>query len=356
MVYELGWHAGNLTALKIDVAPKLIRKAMVVSRAALFLTAILTVGTAFGADSLCLAFSSFSATNAGFFTAIEEKLFERRGIDLVHLYIASSAVALPAVLTREVDVATLSGETVVRAYHQGAKSLTVVGTQLDKFTFSLYTRPEIKTPQELRGKVLGVSRFGGSLDIALRYGLQQVGLDPKRDNITLVQAGGMPEIMAGLTAGKLDGAMLLSVYAQRGKELGYRELLDLGTLDVSFPQGVTLTTREFLRDKRDLAKRFMAAYLDGLELFFKNPRIGKRALAKFTGVKEERFLDADYSQYTEKYLNKSMSTEPRMLAIVFDRIGVAPGEEREKLFKGLVDNSVLTEARTLRAPTGVKER
>jgi NitT/TauT family transport system substrate-binding protein len=356
MVYELGWHAGNLTALKIDVAPKLIRKTMVVSRAALFLTAILTVGTAFGADTLRLAFSSFSATNAGFFTAIEEKLFERRGIDLVHLYIASSAVALPAVLTREVDVATLSGETVVRAYHQGAKSLTVVGTQLDKFTFSLYTRPEIKTPQELRGKVLGVSRFGGSLDIALRYGLQQVGLDPKRDNITLVQAGGMPEIMAGLTAGKLDGAMLLSVYAQRGKELGYRELLDLGTLDVSFPQGVTLTTREFLRDKRDLAKRFMAAYLDGLELFFKNPRIGKRALAKFTGVKEERFLDADYSQYTEKYLNKSMSTEPRMLAIVFDRIGVAPGEEREKLFKGLVDNSVLTEARTLRAPTGVKER
>ena len=106
--------------------------------------------------------------------------------------------------------------------------------------------------------------------------------------------------MAGLTAGKLDGAMLLSVYAHRGKELGYRELLDLGTLDVSFPQGVTLTTREFLRDKRDLAKRFMAAYLDGLELFLKNPRLGKKALARFTGVKEERFLDADYAQYTEK--------------------------------------------------------
>jgi ABC-type nitrate/sulfonate/bicarbonate transport system substrate-binding protein len=305
----------------------------------------------FAADGVRLAFSSFSATNAGFFTAIEEKLFERRGIDLTHVYIASSSVVLPAVLTREVDFATLSGETAIRAFQQGARSLTIVGTQLDKFTFSLYTKPEIKTPHELRGKILGVSRFGGSLDIALRYGLQQVGLDPKRDNITLVQAGGMPEIMAGLTAGKLDGAMLLSVYAQRGKELGYRELLDLGTLDVSFPQGVTLTTREFIRDKRDLAKRFMAVYLDGLEFFLKNPRAGKKALARFTGVKEERFLDADYAQYTEKYLNKSMTTEPRTLSIVFDRIGVAPGEEREKLFKGLVDNSVLTEARTLRAAT-----
>src|SRR6266508_3813895 len=278
------------------------RKVRVWFTAAVFpLTLLFHTGAAIGTDPVRLAFSSLSATNAGFFTAIDEKLFERRGIDLTRVHIASSSVVMPAVLTREVDLANL------------------------------------------RGKILGVSRFGGSLDISLRYGLQQVGLDPKRDNITLVQAGGMPEIMAGLTAGKLDGAMLLSVYAQRGKDLGFRELLDLGTLDVSFPQGVTLTTREFLRDKRDLAKRFMAAYLDGLELFLKNPRVGKKALARFTGVKEERFLDADYAQYTEKYLNKSMTTEPRMLSIVFDRIGVASAEEREKVFKGLVDNSILAE-------------
>ena len=315
----------------------------------LFAVFVITSARALAAETVRLAFSSFSATNAGFFTAIEEKLFERRGIDLTHVYIASSSIVLPAVLTREVEVATLSGEAVVRAYHQGAKNLVIIGTQVDKFTFSLFTKPEIKTPQDLRGKILGVSRFGGSLDISLRYGLQHVGLDPKRDNITLVQAGGMPEIMVGLTSGKLDGAMLLSVYAFRGRELGYRELLDLGTLDVSFPQGVTLTTREFLRDKKDLSRRFMATYLDGLELFLKNPKAGKKALARFTGVKEEKLLDADYAQYTEKYLNKSMMTQPRMLSIVFDRIGVAPGDEREKLFKGLVDNSALVDANVLRA-------
>jgi NitT/TauT family transport system substrate-binding protein len=315
----------------------------------LFAVFVISPARAVAAETVRLAFSSFSATNAGFFTAIEEKLFERRGIDLTHVYIASSSIVLPAVLTREVDVATLSGEAVVRAYHQGAKNLAIIGTQVDKFTFSLFTKPEIKTPQELRGKILGVSRFGGSLDISLRYGLQHVGLDPKRDNITLVQAGGMPEIMVGLTSGKLDGAMLLSVYAFRGRELGYRELLDLGTLDVSFPQGVTLTTREFLRDKKDLSRRFMATYLDGLELFLKNPRAGKKALARFTGVQEEKLLDADYAQYTEKYLNKSMMTEPRMLSIVFDRIGVASGDEREKLFKGLIDNSALVDAKALRA-------
>lgn len=313
------------------------------------LIALIPSANSAGAETMRLAFSSFSASSAGYFTAIEEKLFQRRGIDLVHLYIASSSVVLPAILTREVDVATLSGEAVVRAYHQGAKNLAIVGTPVDKFTFSLFTKPEIKTPQELRGKVLGVSRFGGSLDIALRYGLQHVGLDPKRDNITLVQSGGMPEIMAGLTTGKLDGAMLLSVYAFKGKELGFRELLDLGSLDVAFPQAVTLTTRDFLRDKRDLAKRFMAAYLDGLELFLKNPQAGKKALARFTGVKDEKLLDADYNQHKEKYLSKTAATEPRTLAIVFERIGLSSADERDKLFRGVVDNSILSEARALRS-------
>ena len=76
---------------------------------------------------------------------------------------------------------------------------------------------------------------------------------------------------------------------------------------------------------------FLAAYFDGLDLFLKNPRIGKKALARFTGIKEEKYLDADYNQYAEKYLNKPMVTEPRMLAIVFDRILVAAPDERENV-------------------------
>lgn len=131
----------------------------------LFLFGFLTVGSiSFAADPVRLAFSSFSATNAGFFTAIEEKIFERRGIDLTYVYIASSSVVMPAVLTREVDLATLSGEIVVRAYHQGAKNLVIIGTQLDKFTFSLYTKPEIKMPQDLAA---GFSAYRASAEASI---------------------------------------------------------------------------------------------------------------------------------------------------------------------------------------------
>ena len=92
----------------------------------------------------------------------------------------------------------------------------------------------------------------------------------------------------------------------------------------------------------------MAVYFDGLDLFLKNPRVGKKALAGFTGIKEEKYLDADYAQYSEKYLNKPMTTQSRMLSIVFDRIPVSSPEERERIFKGLIDNSVIAEAQALR--------
>lgn len=300
-------------------------------------------------ETVRLAFSSLTASQGGYFTAIQEGVFKKRGIDLIHIYIASSSVVVPAVLTREVDIATLSGEAVIRAYHQGAKNLVIIGTQLDKFTFSLFTKPEIKSPQDLKGKILGVTRFGGSLDISLRYALRHLGLEPKRDNITLVQSGGMAEIMAGLTSKKLDGAMLISVYALKAKELGFRELIDLGSLAVRFPQGVTITTRDFIRDKRELGKRFLEAYLEGIELFLKNEQMGKKALAKFTGIKDEKLLDLDYQQYAGKYLNKTMMTEKEALSIVFDRIGIGSAQERENLFSGLVDNSILLEIRQSKA-------
>jgi hypothetical protein len=96
----------------------------------------------------------------------------------------------------------------------------------------------------------------------------------------------------------------------------------------------------------------LAGYLDGLELFVKNPAIGKKALARFTGVKDEKLLDADYNQYKEKYLSKTAQTDARALSIVFERIGIVAADERDKLYKGVVDNSLLAEARALRSAPG----
>jgi len=93
----------------------------------------------------------------------------------------------------------------------------------------------------------------------------------------------------------------------------------------------------------------MAGYLDGVDLFLKNPRAAKgtgEIYRRQRGKIPRRRLRPVQRKYK---LNKSMATEPRMLSIVFDRIGRRSGDEREKIFKGLVDNSISAEAKTLRA-------
>jgi len=158
-----------------------------------------------------------------------------------------------------------------------------------------------------------------------------------------LQTGGMTEIMGALASRRLDGAMLVSIYALKAQELGFKELVDLAALDVRFPQAVVLTTKEFVRDRRGLVKSFMESYMEGLQLFLKDERVGKKSLARFTGMKEEKLLDVDYRLYGQKYLNKTALTYEETLSIVMERIGVKSKQEREDLFKGLVDNSLLLE-------------
>ena len=165
----------------------------------------------------------------------------------------------------------------------------------------------------------------------------------KKKGIDVLQTGGMTEIMGALASRRLDGAMLVSIYALKAQELGFKELVDLAALDVRFPQAVVLTTKEFVRDRRGLVKSFMESYMEGLQLFLKDERVGKKSLARFTGMKEEKLLDVDYRLYGQKYLNKTALTYEETLSIVMERIGVKSKQEREDLFKGLVDNSLLLE-------------
>ena len=121
--------------------------------------------------------------------------------------------------------------------------MRIIGSIIDKFTFVLMTRPTINAPADLRGQIIAVTRFGGSLDTSLRYALKHLKLDPKENNITILQLGRSEDIVAALASKKIDGAMLNSVFARRATQMGFKTLLDLGTMNIKYPQSSMLTAR-----------------------------------------------------------------------------------------------------------------
>ena len=97
---------------------------------------------------------------------------------------------------------------------------------------------------ELLGKRIGVSRFGGSLDFATRYALTKAGIDPKRD-VLMIQIGQLSDIVRALAAGSIDAGGLSYPIAQSARQLGFKEILDIGKLDLKYQQGAVLPKKVF---------------------------------------------------------------------------------------------------------------
>jgi ABC-type nitrate/sulfonate/bicarbonate transport system substrate-binding protein len=146
---------------------------------------------------------------------------------------------------------------------------------------------------KLKGKILGVTRFGGSLDASLRLTLARAGLNNIRDRIVLVQLNRLPDLYASLISGRTDGGMLTSTFTQDAKRKGYNELVDLGVSDLTYPQAVIVTKAELVKAKPDLVARFLRAYLLGLKEFITRKELGMRVIEKYTKVSDTQALAVD---------------------------------------------------------------
>ena len=295
-----------------------------------------------------IALTSMSSDFAGIYTASYLGLFAKEGVQVETVLISSSAVNVPALLAKEIDVLMSAGEAGLRVYNEGYKSIRIIGSIIDKFTFILMAKPTISAPAELRGQTLGVTRFGGSLDTSLRYALKYLKLDPKENNITILQLGRSEDIVAALAAKKIDGAMLNSVFARKASQMGFKTLLDLGTMNIKYPQSSMLTRQDVIDKKRDLLKKFLRAYFVGLDRFIKDKKLGIKILTTFTPVKDETIASLDHDDWSKKYLDRQGVTTRELIAGPLEQIGITKDADKEKFFSEVVNNTLVNEAKSSR--------
>ena len=301
--------------------------------------------TAYAQERITYAVTSLTPTHAGLLTALELDLFRKQGIEVSQNVITGSAAIVPALLSGDIDIAVgISGEAAVRAYRQGAKNLRIIATEVPRFTFSLVTKPEIDKLEQLKGKVLGVTRFGGSLDASLRLILARAGLNNTRDRIVLVQLTRLPDLYAALISGRIDGGMLTSTFTHDAKRKGYNELVDLGVGDLTYPQAVIVTKAELIKSKPDLVARFLRAYLSGLSEFIKRKDLGMRVIEKYTKVSDAQALAVDYEDFSKKYLSKDGVTSKDYFQVIFDQQQIS-ANERGEILATLIDNSMLVKSK-----------
>src|SRR5258706_5463977 len=184
------------------------------------------------AAPLRIAYSAISGAMSTLWVAQEGGYFKREGLDTELLYIGGGSLLIQSMLSGDVPFAYGPSVPVINASLRGA-DLVLIGNTGNSLVFSVMSRPEIKQPAQLKGKKVGVTRLGGSTAWALGSALKHWNLE--RGQITVIQTGGMPEGLAGLTSRALEARGVLPPRNFRAAKASRQQLGKTGHVKITFP-------------------------------------------------------------------------------------------------------------------------
>jgi NitT/TauT family transport system substrate-binding protein len=286
------------------------------------------------------AYSAISGAMAPLWTTQEGGYFRREGLDVELPYIGGGTLLIQAMLSGDVQYAYGPSVPVVNAALRGSDLVFIANTG-DTLIFSVMTKPEIKDPAELKGTRIGVTRLGGSADLALEYALKRWGLQRGRD-VAVAQTGGLPESLAALRAGVIQGAVLSPPNNLLAKKAGLRELVDIGQLGIIFPNTALSTTRAYIRSNRDSVLRFLRGLVEGQHRLRTDKEFSMKVVSKYTKTVDPEILSELYQIYGVRYAGQPV---PYVRLEGIDEIlkGIDAKEARQSKAADFVDNSLLKE-------------
>jgi ABC-type nitrate/sulfonate/bicarbonate transport system substrate-binding protein len=256
------------------------------------LAAIMLEKATFAADKIRIGYSGATISNAMLWVTDEGKLFQKNGIDPEILYLQTT-LGQTALIAGEIEMCVYSGSLLSAARLQGA-DVVMVTSFLNKPIYRLVVRPEIRAVTDLRGKRLGITRFGTVTDSTTRLLVGRLGLNPDKD-VILVQVGEVPVLLTSLIAGKtIDGAIIQPPYYQKAVASGMHVLANMQEMDILVQQTGLNTTRKFIARNPDVVRRAVKAVIEGIHMMRENPTVAKRALAKRMQIRDEKELEDSY--------------------------------------------------------------
>jgi len=193
--------------------------------------------------------------------------------------------------------------------------LVVIASSMNVMTFVVMARPEIKRPEDLKGKKIGVSRFGSATDFGLRYVEEKWPVKRQRD-FAVIQMGGVSDVFNALRAGTLDAAVINAELAILGRREGFRELADIAKMGINFPTSSAVTTRSFIKRNENTVRKFIRGFVEGVH-FAKTQRAATIAIMKkYLRSSDAAMFDELYEMYIQGNIPRIPRPSPEALKTV----------------------------------------
>src|SRR5687768_5721823 len=246
--------------------------------------------------------------------AKEARLFEKNGLDVDMVYVGASAVIVQSMLSGSSNVAGFGGPAVVTNVLRGG-DIIQVAAMAPHFTQSLFVRSDIRDLRGIQGKKIGITRFGSVTDFALRTIIERHNLK----DVNILQMGGFPEAVAGLSRGVIDGAMFSPPHNFRMLKEAFRELVsqkDLRAMGSGFLTQGIVARKSFAATHRDVVVRLIKTTVEATRYAIANEEYSKRVIAKYLRISDAELLRQSYLYVVETFAREPFVPESTMQAMV----------------------------------------
>jgi ABC-type nitrate/sulfonate/bicarbonate transport system substrate-binding protein len=268
-------------------------------------------------ERLKIIYSQFTMTNSATWFAREAGLFERHGLAADLIYV-DSAPAVQALTAGAAPLATMSGGLAVGPYLNGLDIVMLAGW-CNLNSYQLITRADIRRVEDLRGKVIGIGRYGAAADWALRLILRKIGINENKD-VQIIQAGGGgPATRLGaIEAKKFDATVLDSPQTVQARRMGFRVLADGVELGIPFLQGGLVTRRSYVKAHEDTVRRTVRVIVEAIHYAKTNREAALKIMQKYLRVNDREALEDAYESFVIKQFPRVPYATPAAVQIIFD--------------------------------------
>jgi NitT/TauT family transport system substrate-binding protein len=269
-------------------------------------------------EKLRITYSAIAGSQASFWIPYEAGIFRKHGLDVELLYVGGGGRAAQVVQSGEVPIGTFTGGAVVNANLAGG-DLVIIASSLNVFTFVVMAKPEIRRVEELKGKRIGISRFGSATDFGLRFAESQWPIRRQRD-FAVIQMGGVTDILTALRTGGVDAGVINAELAILARRDGFRDVADISKMGLSFPTSSIVTTRSYLKRNENTARKFVRGYVEGVHFAKTQRAFSVQVMSQYMRNNDVALVNDLYELYLIQNMLRIPRPVPEPVKTVLDQL------------------------------------
>jgi len=252
-------------------------------------------------DRARVGWAAMTASHTPLWAAQDKGFLAKQGLSIEPIFFSAGPPAMQALVAGDLDIVVTSAPNVVNPRLGGADTVMILSI-IPTFIDHIISAANITSPEQLKGKIGSVNRFGSISEMGLRLSLKRLGIDPEKD-VRIVPAGGNPERLAAISKGIAQFTIMNEPFIKEAERLGFRDLVNMATLKIPLHGNGIVTREAIIKTKRPMVTKFARAITEAIHYIKADKETTKAIIGKYTRFTDPEGLERTYKNYTAVLLD-----------------------------------------------------